>query len=100
MGYSLVSKTSVCEELLTEIPYLRDNPAELRQWTVRYTSLPRSESEKSPRSLETKVVKEDDSDVEVRDSSDAIVRPDYNAMWECFATNTDLFDMLSDIDCD
>lgn len=39
MGYDIVlSKPSACEELLKTIPFLRNNPAELRQWTVRLRS--------------------------------------------------------------
>ncbi|KAH0787291.1 potassium/sodium hyperpolarization-activated cyclic nucleotide-gated channel 1 [Histomonas meleagridis] len=36
LGYTkLLSKPSLCPELLEIIPYLKSNPNELRQWTVR-----------------------------------------------------------------
>jgi hypothetical protein len=37
LGYTLIlDNTSLCRDLLEAIPYLRENPPELRQWTVRF----------------------------------------------------------------
>jgi hypothetical protein len=39
LGWDLiVSKSSAYDDLLKEIPYLRDHPAEVRQWTIRIGS--------------------------------------------------------------
>jgi hypothetical protein len=39
MGYDIVlSRPSLCQQLLIQIPYLKDHPVELRQWTVRLCS--------------------------------------------------------------
>jgi hypothetical protein len=39
LGYTVIlAKTSLCSELLDALPYLRENPAELRKWTVRFLS--------------------------------------------------------------
>lgn len=39
MGYdSVASKTTSCTELFEKIPYLKNNSAEMRQWTVRTSS--------------------------------------------------------------
>jgi hypothetical protein len=39
MGYDIVlSRPALCQELLRQIPYLENHPAELRQWTVRLKS--------------------------------------------------------------
>jgi hypothetical protein len=39
MGYDIVlARPGLCQELFRQIPYLRDHPVELRQWTVRLRS--------------------------------------------------------------
>lgn len=46
IGYPTVDyKSSMCEELLNGIPYLRGNISELRQWTVRYKVDPKDKDD-------------------------------------------------------
>lgn len=48
MGYTIISgRASDCEELLNEIPCLKGNPSELRQWTVRYYAKPLEDENQS-----------------------------------------------------
>jgi hypothetical protein len=43
LGYNdIITGPAASEELLREIPYLRDNPAELRRWTIRTSSAPQT----------------------------------------------------------
>jgi hypothetical protein len=46
LGYDLIiTEPAASEKLLQEIPYLRDNPAELRRWTIRTSSSPKKADE-------------------------------------------------------